>query len=75
MSNYSFGDIDNPVERLHAIKHLRGVARAMFEDVELGGLALDIRENEWVDQDSFDAGLVAAAKYILLRADRLEEGE
>lgn len=64
--------IDNPVERIHAIKHLRLAARLMFENESLGGIALDLREQEWIDVDSFDAGLVAGAKFLLAVADRLE---
>lgn len=66
---------DNPVERRFAAKHLRLAARLMFEDENLGGVALDLRDQEWVDVDSFDAGLVAAAKWLLYIADGLQDHE
>lgn len=62
--------IDNPVERKFAIRHLRAAARALFDDVDL-----DAREEEWVDTDSYDAGLVAAATYLLRRADEIDANE
>lgn len=49
---------------------LRQAARAMFDTIDL-----DLREEPWVDTDSYDAGLIASAKYLLARADRLEAGE
>lgn len=62
--------INNPVERAFAVRHLRAAARALFEDVDL-----DLRDEEWVDSDSYDAGLVAAAKYLLQRADAIQANE
>ena len=49
---------------------LRQAARSMFDDVDL-----DLRDAPWVDTDSYDAGLIASAKFLLARADRLESGE
>lgn len=66
---------DNPVERRLAVKHLRLAARLMFEDERLGGIALGLRDQDWVDSDSFDAGLVAAARFLLVLADGLEDNE
>lgn len=62
--------IDNPVERIFAIRHLRAAARALFDDVDL-----DLRGEEWVDGDSYDAGLVAAATYLLRRADGIQAND
>lgn len=61
-----------PPERLVAARTLRQAARAMFEDPVLD---LSPRDAAWLHSDCFDAGLVAGAKYLLQRADRLECGE
>lgn len=57
-------------QRAFAARTLRDAARAMFEDLDLAP-----RHQEWVDVDSYDAGLVTGAKYLLQRADRIEAGE
>ncbi len=51
---------------------LRDIARAMFDDQDLDMI---VRDSSWVCADSYDTGLVTAAKYLLHRADRIEAGE
>lgn len=57
-------------KRVFAAEILRSSVRGMFEDIDLSA-----REQEWVDRDSFDAGLVSGAKYLLAIADKIEAGE
>ncbi len=64
------GDIDLAMIRLVASRTLRLVARDFFDSVDLS-----VRDQSWVDRDSYDAGLVTAAKYLLAQADRLEAAE
>jgi hypothetical protein len=57
--------------RLISCQALRSAARAMFDD---SGVELDLRSEPWVDQDSYDAGLVTGAKFLLKLADQIEAG-
>ncbi len=59
-----------PLTNLLFARAIRTACRSLFDDVELSS-----RDSEWVHRDSFDAGLVAAAKCLLARADQLERGE
>lgn len=52
---------------------LRLAARSMFDEIPPADL--DIREEPWIHKDSYDAGLLTAAKYLLSRADLLEASE
>lgn len=52
-----------------AITTIREVARQMFEK---DGVSLELRTQSWVDTDSYDAGIVDAAKYLLRVADDME---
>ena len=57
-------------ERHVAAGYLRDAARDYFDHVDL-----DQRAAVWVDTDSYDAGLLAGARYLLSRADQLETGQ
>lgn len=48
---------------------LRTAARCLFDDDDLD---LSTRRDPWVHTDSYDAGLLAAAKYLLHTADCIE---
>ena len=62
-------DINETQVRLVASRTLRMVARNFFDHLDLSP-----RDEEWVDRDSFDLGLIAAAKYLLAQVDVLESG-
>lgn len=64
-------EISQQMIQLIAARTLRLVARNFFDEVDLS-----LRDQSWVDRDSYDAGLVSAARYLLTQADRLEaDGE
>lgn len=60
----------NRQEMIVASSALRTAARCLFDDDDLD---LSVRSDAWVDTDSYDAGLLAAAKYLLRTADQIEE--
>lgn len=57
-------------EMIIASSVLRTAARYLFDDDDLD---LSTRDDTWVHCDSYDAGLLAAAKYLLRTADQIEE--
>lgn len=59
-----------PLTNVLFARAIRQACRSLFDDVDLS-----TRTHEWVDRDSFDAGLVAAAHFLLQRADRFDTGE
>jgi hypothetical protein len=61
-----------PITNALYARALRCAVSVMFDRE---GVDLAARESEWVDQDSFDAGMLAAAHFLLRRADRYEFGE
>ncbi len=62
--------MNGSVIRIISACALRQAAKSMFDELPPEEIA--VRDEPWIDQDSYDAGLLTAAKYLLSRADMLE---